>query len=265
MALNVMEWGKKDAPSILFIHGWSQTHMTWTAQKESELAKRYRLVAFDLRGHGMSDAPKEEAAYTNSKAWADDVHAVIKQLDLRKPTLVGWSYGGVVITDYLATYGDKNVAAINLVGATVKLGDSVVGEMIGSGFSGNFAGAISDNLATNIDAMRNFVEQCFAKKVSREDYERILCWNMTVRPDVRANLVKRQVDGTAALESATVPILVTQGMQDITVLPQAAKYILEHSPKAESSWYEESAHGPFLEEPERFNQELIDFVSKANA
>ena len=56
--LHVREWGQADAPAILFIHGWSQNHLCWRKQYESQLADAFHLVAFDLRGHGMSEAPK---------------------------------------------------------------------------------------------------------------------------------------------------------------------------------------------------------------
>ena len=62
--LHVREWGKADAPAILFIHGWSQNHLCWHKQYESELADAFHLVAFDLRGHGMSEAPEAQECYT---------------------------------------------------------------------------------------------------------------------------------------------------------------------------------------------------------
>ena len=46
--------GNPDAPAVLFIHGWSQTHGAWVKQFNSELAGQFHLVAFDLRGHGYS-------------------------------------------------------------------------------------------------------------------------------------------------------------------------------------------------------------------
>ncbi len=55
--LHVREWGNASGPSILFVHGWSQNHLCWSKQYQSELATSYRLVALDLRGHGMSEAP----------------------------------------------------------------------------------------------------------------------------------------------------------------------------------------------------------------
>src|SRR6476660_9373081 len=56
LRLHVREWGKADGPPILFIHGWSQNHLCWDKQYESPLRDEFRLVAYDLRGHGMSEA-----------------------------------------------------------------------------------------------------------------------------------------------------------------------------------------------------------------
>jgi non-heme chloroperoxidase len=55
LRLHVREWGKPHGPAILFIHGWSQNHLCWARQYESPLADEFRLVAYDLRGHGMSE------------------------------------------------------------------------------------------------------------------------------------------------------------------------------------------------------------------
>jgi len=87
--LHVREWGNASAPSILFIHGWSQNHLCWSKQYESEPATSYRLVALDLRGHGMSEAPREASAYQNPQLWADDIAAIMKELLLEHPILVG--------------------------------------------------------------------------------------------------------------------------------------------------------------------------------
>ena len=77
LRLHVREWGKPDGPPILFIHGWSQNHLCWEQQYESALADEFRLVACDLRGHGMSDAPLAAEHYTDAQLWADDVAAII--------------------------------------------------------------------------------------------------------------------------------------------------------------------------------------------
>ena len=88
---------------------------------------------------------------------------------------------------------------------------------------------------------------------------------MAVRPDVRASLAARDVVGDDALQSLSVPILVTQGRKDTMVLPSMAEHILNLCPMAEASWYEGVAHGPFIEAHERFNEELAGFVHAVNA
>jgi pimeloyl-ACP methyl ester carboxylesterase len=93
LRLHVREWGPVDGPAILLIHGWSQNHLCWARQYESALAGEFRLVAYDLRGHGMSEAPLEPEHYTDERLWADDVAAIIDTLALDRPLLVGWSYG----------------------------------------------------------------------------------------------------------------------------------------------------------------------------
>ena len=265
LKLNVLEWGRPEGAPILFIHGWSQTYMTWLKQVESALADEFRLVALDLRGHGLSEAPHEQAAYTQSQFWADDVKAVIDTLGLVQPVLVGWSYGGLVMTDYVRGYGDAAIAGINFVCAAVRLDEAALGTLIGPGFYEIFPRATAHDLETSIDAMREFIERCFSVKLSRADYERVLCWNMTVRPDVRASLGAREVNGADALASLRKPALVTQGRKDTIVLPAMADFILAHCTTATASWYDSAAHGPFVEETERFNEELAIFVRAARA
>src|SRR5438105_2855798 len=89
--LHVVETGRPRARPILFIHGVSQCWLTWIRQMNSDLADDHRLVAMDLRGHGLSDKPRD--GYADSKLWADDVDAVIRNLSLDRPILCGWSYG----------------------------------------------------------------------------------------------------------------------------------------------------------------------------
>ena len=60
--LHVREYGKSTGVPILLIHGWSQSHLCWSKQYESALKDDARIVALDLRGHGMSDAPAEIAS-----------------------------------------------------------------------------------------------------------------------------------------------------------------------------------------------------------
>jgi pimeloyl-ACP methyl ester carboxylesterase len=265
LRLHVREWGKADGPPILFLHGWSQNHLCWASQYESALASEFRLVACDLRGHGMSEAPPEPGHYTDGKLWAEDVAAIIGELHLGRPVLVGWSYGAFVICDYVRTYGQDRIAAIDFVDGAVKLGEAAFGTLIGPGFLDNFAGATADDLPTNIAAMRSFVRACVVKPVSDDDLQMAMCWNAVVPAAIRANLAAREIDCDDVLAALQVPLLVTQGRADSVVLPAMAEHVLATCPTAEASWYEGTGHVPHLEEAGRFNRELAELTRRARA
>ena len=105
--LHVAETGTRGGRPILFIHGLSQCWLCWSRQLSSSLGERYRLVAMDMRGHGLSEKPLD--GYADSRLWAEDVHAVIRTLNLERPVLCGWSYGPLVILDYLRHFGEDAV------------------------------------------------------------------------------------------------------------------------------------------------------------
>ena len=263
LRLHVREWGKPDGPPILFIHGWSQNHLCWAKQCQSALADTFRLVAYDLRGHGMSEAPLEPDHYTDGRLWADDLTAIIEELRLDKPVLVGWSYGAFVICDYLRAHGQDRVAAIDFVEGAVKLGQAAFGTLIGPAFVDHFAGATADDLPTNIATMRSFVRACLAKPMSDEDLETAICWNVVVDPRIRAHLGARELDCDDVLRELHVPVLVTHGRADSVVLPAMAEHVVATCPFAEASWYDGVGHAPHLEEPDRFNRELAELTLRA--
>jgi non-heme chloroperoxidase len=261
--LHVREYGKLTGIPILLIHGWSQSHLCWSKQYESTLKDEARIVAFDLRGHGMSDAPVQIDQYTDGDKWADDIAAVIDELALDRPILVGWSYGGYVILDYVRRMGQGKIAGINFVDAAVVLGPTAFGALLGPGFLDNAPGACQDDLPTNIAAIRKFLRACIVKPISQDDFEEILAFNMVVKPSVRGAMTQRELDFASLLHEITVPVLVTHGRSDTVVLPAMADHILKHCKVAKASWFEGVGHAPFLEEPLRFNTELQHFAKNA--
>jgi non-heme chloroperoxidase len=265
LQLHVREWGKADGPPILFIHGWSQNHLCWAGQYESALADEFRLVAYDLRGHGMSEAPLEPEHYTDGNLWGDDVAAIIDQLQLGRAVLVGWSYGAFVICDYVRKHGQDRIAAIEFVEGAVKLGAAAFGTLIGPGFLDHFADLTAVDLPTNIRGMRAFLNACVARPLSADDFETALGWNMVVPARIRANLAAREIDEDDVLRALEVPLLVAHGRADTVVLPAMAEHVLATCPTAGASWYEGVGHAPHLEEPERFNRELAELTRRVGA
>lgn len=260
LRLHVREWGNPAGIPILFIHGWSASHLAWRHQYESPLADEFRLVALDLRGHGMSEAPLEAGNYSDAQLWADDITAIIEALSLDRPVLVGWSYGGFVIGDHVRAYGTDSISGVNYVGGAVKFYEAVLSTLYGPGFLGHVEGATQADLPTNIEAMRRFVRAMVAGPMTDEDFECTLAYNMVIPPEVRGALLAREVDHDDVLQQMQVPVLVSHGKLDQHVMPAMAEHILQLCPTAQASWYETGAHMPFLEATTRFNAELAEFV-----
>ena len=256
--LRVDETGNPDGRPILFIHGYSQSRLCWTRQLESDLASEFRLVAIDNRGHGRSDKP--EGAYADSGLWAEDVQSVIEALDLSKPVLVGWSYGGLIISDYLEAYGDEHVAGINLVGAISKNGTEEAMAVIGEDFTDRVLGFESTDVEESVAALETFLRDCMNEEPSPADLSFMLGYNVLVPPHVRTGLHSRTVTHDDDLRAVEVPVLVTHGEEDGIVLPAAAEEHAGLVGTAETSFYPGVGHSPFWEATGRFNRELREFV-----
>jgi non-heme chloroperoxidase len=258
LTISAQEWGNPSGPEILFIHGFSQSHLSWMRQVDSDLAKEFRIITYDLRGHGNSDKPLDPASYRNSKAWGDEVQAVIDAAGLKRPVLVGWSYAGRVISDYLATHGADKLAGINFVDAPIKVDPALIGDNLK-----NLPLMASEDLVTNITATRAFLHGCFSKQPSADDYETMLAFNMMVLPKVRAGLGGRPLDATEMMSKLKLPVLVTHGAEDRNARLGAGQYTASVIPGAKLSVYEGIGHSPFYEDAPRFNSELASFVRAA--
>jgi non-heme chloroperoxidase len=259
LSIAAQEWGNPNGPEILFIHGFSQSHLSWIRQVDSDLAKEFRMVTYDLRGHGNSDKPFEAQRYKESQAWGDEVQAVIDAAGLKRPVLVGWSYGGRVLADYLKTHGASHLAGLNYVDALSKADPSFFGEGLKVQ-----PGMLSADLQTNIASTRAFLHNCFEKQPTQDEFEAMLAFNMMVPPQVRAAMGGRPLDSDSLLSGLKLPVLVTHGAKDQLILLAGAKHTESVVPGAKLSVYEGVGHAPFFEDAPRFNAELARFVREAN-
>jgi len=258
LKLRVEETGNPNGKPLLFIHGFSQSRLCWNKQMQSDLASDFRLVSMDIRGHGLSEKPKD--AYGDSRLWADDVHAVITVLGLEQPVLNGWSYGGVIICDYLRLYGEKQIGGVHFVGAVSKMGAPSLP------FRGNVIAAVTEGLFSNVveesvAALQSFLRACVHEEPSPEDLYFFLGYNVIVPPYVRFGLLDRHIDNDDLLPTLHKPVLITHGEEDAVVLLRMGEHNAEKIKHARTSYYPQVGHAPFWEDAERFNRELRAFVA----
>ena len=99
--LHAREWGTPDGPAIVFVHGWSQSQLCWSRQVAGPLADTFRLVTFDLRGHGKSGKPHDPVAYGGETV--RDAIRLLDHLGIRRAHLVGYSLGAIVTAKLAVT------------------------------------------------------------------------------------------------------------------------------------------------------------------
>jgi pimeloyl-ACP methyl ester carboxylesterase len=258
IGLYAEETGRADGRPILFIHGFSQCRLAWTKQLRSDLADEFRLIAFDLRGHGRSEKPRD--AYGDSRPWADDVAAVIAALRLDRPVLVGWSYAGLVICDYLRHYGEGKIAGVNLVGARTRLGTPDAVAETGPDYLPLRPRLFSADVAESIAALESFIRLCTFRPLPPEDYYLFLGFNAVVPPYVRQGLMGRSLDNADLLPALATPFLITHGKDDAVILRRHAEHNAALLRDARTSFYPEAGHNTFWENAPRFNHELAAFA-----
>ncbi len=257
--LAVQESGNPDGATIILIHGLLGSRLNWQKQTTSPELQRYRMVTYDLRGHGRTDKPESVEAYTDGRRYADDLAAVIKATGSQHPVLVGWSLGGVVISNYLAAYGDAAIGGAVYVDGVIELNAALI-----TAHPDVYAGLASDDLKTHLDAVRTFLALCFHTQPDTPTFERLLAnaamasWTMT-----RAT-PSMSVAAAEGLPKARVPVLMLYGAKDQLVQVQPslarAKQLNAH---VQTQIYENSGHAPFLEEAARFNRDVVKFMESA--
>jgi non-heme chloroperoxidase len=255
--ISAQEWGKPDGQPIVFIHGFMQSHLSWSKQVNSSLANEFRIITYDFRGHGNSDKIMDPALYNNGEKFADELNAVMDTAGIKKAVIVGWSYGTRITSDYLMKYGTGRLIGVNYVGSA-QSGDA---KLFGPG-AVYIGKAQSEDLATNIQAVRDFVRACFEKQPTPEELEMMLCFNAMVPTKIRSWL-RRPAPYENMLKAINVPFLISHGVKDNICVLDMAKYVASLVPNPKTSYYEGVGHSPFWEESERFNSELASFIREA--
>jgi len=257
--LHLIETGNANARPILFIHGFSQCSLAWSRQLNSDLAKDHRLVAMDIRGHGLSDKPRD--GYADSKLWADDVHAAIKELSLDHPILCGWSYGPLIIFDYIRNYGEDAIGGINIIGGITKLGSNEAVSVITPEFLNLIPGFFATETEEGVRSLGSLVRLCFAQEPSTEEMYMMLGWNLSVPPYVRQALFSRAFDNDDLLPRIRKPVLITHGRKDTVVKPNVVDQHKANLPHAEIHMMDNAGHAAFWDDPAAYNQRLRAFAA----
>ena len=257
----IQEYGNPNGAEIVLIHGLLGSHLDWIKQTDkTSVLSKYRLITYDLRGHGLSGKPLTAASYKDGKLWGDELRTVIAAAKLKRPMLVGWSLGGVVITNYLENYGDAKIAGAVYVDGVIELKPEFL-----KPHPATTKAVSSDDLGTYLEGVREFVEQCFYTQPDTATFN-LLYANAAMASPVMTKAVNTgiSIPFDSALPKVSVPVLLIYGENDDLVDRRMVERGHKLMPRAEVSFYAKTGHAPFLEKSERFNQEIEKFVSSVS-
>ncbi len=256
--LAVQEQGDPQGVPIIFIHGLLGSRLNWEAQLASPLLSRFRLITYDLRGHGLSGKPAGATPYREGRRWADDLATVIAATGARRPVLVGWSLGATVITNYLAAYGDADLAGVVYVDGVIELSSAQIVP-----HPEVYRDLVSPDLRTHLDAIRTFLALCFATPPAPALFQRLYANAAMASWDMQSAVQDQDVAAVQGLGRVRVPLWLLYGEKDALVHPEASiARARALNPRIEATRYAASGHAPFLEEAPRFNRDLAAFVDR---
>jgi non-heme chloroperoxidase len=252
------EAGSPDARAIVLVHGVSMSRRYFHRQLDP-LSARNRVIAVDLRGHGGSQ--KVDSGYTIPQC-GRDLDAFLDALALERPVLLGWSMGAFVVFDYIRQFGTGAIGGLIVV-------DEAASDFRWDGYPHGFVDLptlhafMTDIQDDRISFLRHLVPAMFHREQPPEDVEWMVaeCARLPIG-GLSAILFDQSVqDYREVLPSIDIPALVCWGRHDALLPVSGAPDTCARIPNARLELFEESGHCPFIEEAERFNEVVGNFLA----
>jgi len=270
VAIFYKDWGPKNAQPIVFHHGWPLSADDWDTQMLYFLAKGYRVVAHDRRGHGRSTQVSDGHDMDH---YAADAAAVMAHLDLRDAIHIGHSTGGGEATRYVARHGKGRVARLVLIGAVPPL-------MVKTASNpGGLPIEVFDGLRQQLAANRAQFYREFAggpfysyNRPGAKVLQSVIdnWWRQGMMGGAKAHYegIKAfsETDFTDDLKVIDVPTLVLHGDDD-QIVPIAASALLSSKllKKATLKVHKGFPHGMCTTHADVINADLLAFVEEGKA
>ena len=266
--LNVVTAGDPASLPILLIHGFGQSHYSFVHQLNSDLAEDYFLVTFDLRGHGASGKPWAAEDYSEHTVWAEDVAAVVSATGIERPVVVAWSYGTMIAMDYIREFGVDGMAGLLLTGGQGALKPFRMPAADDPGAE-EFARIRelqqSPALIDYIRAGERVIPLLTASPLPESERQLFQAIGMMLPAYVRRAMVHRSLDNQDLVDRLSLPVLFALGAEDNPFQLEDAAELAASSENVRLTVYEGAGHSVFLEQPQRFNDQLRRFAEETRS
>jgi non-heme chloroperoxidase len=247
-SLFYLDWGA--GKPVLFTHAWSLNADIWEYQLVELADQGLRCIAYDRRGHGRSSDPGRGYDYDRL---ADDLAAVINQLDLTDVTLVAHSMGNGEAVRYLHRHGSARIARLVML--------STVPPQSASDFGPLIAGLKQDRPAFFAKGVSAFTGGHLA--VSPAMAEWIVAQFMRASPKAAIDCMRAIAGGDfhADMRAVAVPTLIAHGDKDVVnPLDTTARKVAELIPGSTLKVYEGAPHGLVITHRDRLARDILAFA-----
>ena len=244
--IHYKSYGKgKDA--LVLIHGWG-SNLTFWRDQIPEFAKRNRVIALDLPGHGESDKP--QIAYSMD-LFANAIDAVLRDAKVDRAVVVGHSMGTPVARQFYRKYPQKTLAIVIVDGGLRPFGTKEMREQFMAMFRGpNYkeAGA-----------------QMFAQMIATlpaADQERVKAsFSNTPQHVLVSAMESMSQDSLYGPDKMNVPVLAILAKSPFWQ-PDTEEFFRSLAPDFELHWFEGVGHFVMMEKPKEFNEMVLAFLDK---
>lgn len=258
----------KGSEALVLIHGWSQSVDAWRDQV-ADFAKRSRVIAIDLPGHGQSDKPTEakgkgESAKGKSNDgttalysmdhFARAVEAVMRDAKMKRAVLIGHSMGTPIARQFYRKYPDKTLGIVIVDGALQPFFDKAT-------MDGLLAGLRAENYGATINQMFTML---MGPGLSAETQQRIKSATANTPQTVLVSAMEGMADASIwGEDKVNVPVLAIMAKTPLFP-PDIEQRYRTIAPNMEFQMWEGIGHFIMMEKPKEFNAAVSAWLDKKN-
>ncbi|KAJ6465099.1 Alpha/Beta hydrolase protein [Mycena vitilis] len=256
--------GDSSKPAVIFIHGFSMSSMAFNAIfSDPQWITNVYLVRYDVRGHGRSGKPDDEASW-ESKRLAEDFDAVVEGFKLDKPFVLGWSLGATFITDVLSFHPPTYISGAIYVAPLPYMGPTLA--KVGSPATLMLLPALTQT--ADVDEYQAAAMGFAGLTHSSLPYDFYLAClgNSLVQPrGVTMRLLSRTQDESGLLKAGResgLPLLSVHAAKDRIIARDAVLTAVEGWKNMTVVDIDDAEHLIWLSQPDKFRNEVLSWIAR---
>lgn len=232
-----------EGPAVLLTHGYSASSAMWRSNVPALVEAGYRVITWDMRGHGQSSSPEDVSLYSAALT-VGDMQALLDAAGAESAVIAGMSLGGFMSLSYNLAHADR-IRALMLIDTGPGFRNDAAREKWNA-----FARNRGDELLTKGDGA-----------LSSSSETRLQQQNFTgLRNAAHGMLTQHSADVINSLPGIAAPTLVVVGDRDEPYLA-ASDYMADRIPGGRKVIITDAGHASNIDQPAQFNAAVIEFLN----